>query len=137
MTEAERSAHIEWEPTLVALAIAMVLLWLAGGPFTLHESDSGGGVLPTFALLAPSGELSAFPTEFRWLPVPDAEIYEITVTPMGEKTPLFRQRGSTTILDVDVQPGFDPPAGSYVCEVVALRGGTVLARATRSFHVEP
>jgi hypothetical protein len=137
MTPLDESPRIEWEPTLVALAIAMVLLWLAGGPLTLPESFSGPDPIPAFALLAPSGELPAFPREFRWLPVPGADVYEVTVIPANGGAPLFRQRGPTTIVEVEVEPGLEPPPGSYVWEVVALRSGEEIARGARSFDVAP
>jgi len=139
MDSAEERPRIEWQPSFVAAAIAMLLWWLAQSPFEIPEEPSGGHrvAAPAFALVAPMGELSAFPREFRWLPVPGAEIYEVTVTAHGADSPLFRQRGTTTILAVDVEPGRVPPPGTYVWEVVALRDGVELARSSRTFDVAP
>jgi hypothetical protein len=133
----------EWIPFAVAAVIALIMVWLAGAPLELRPGDLRPGrpgavsAVGTVALLAPAGEVEAFPAIFRWAPVPGAEVYEITVGPAHpDSAPLFRQRGPTNELGVEMGPGSEPPPpGDYLWEVRALAGDRVLGRGIGTFHV--
>jgi hypothetical protein len=117
-----------WTPTLVAAALAAAMVWLAGGPLEPPGTAA--------ALLEPAGRVERFPRRFAWTPVPRAEVYEITVARVGGE-PLFRQRGTGTVLDLEVDPGAEPPPGAYEWEVVAYGRPGEIARARAGFVVVP
>jgi hypothetical protein len=117
-------------PTGLAAVVAALMVWLAGAP--LDELRAGarlGG-----SLLEPVGDVARFPRRFAWTPVDGADIYEITVG-RADGRPLFRQRGTTTELDVSFDAGAAPGPGDYRWEVLALRDGRPLGRAVGSFRV--
>lgn len=116
-----------WGPIVLAAAVAAAMLWLAGAPLE-PEPRSGA------ALLEPAGRLERFPRRFAWAAVPRAEVYEITVTRVGGD-PLFRQRGTETVLDLEIDPQAEPPPGPYEWEVVAYGRPGEIARARAGFLV--
>jgi hypothetical protein len=122
-------------PIVFATGFAALMLWLAGDPFGPRLGDPP--FLTSMTLTEPHGDHDRFPRAFAWAPVTGAQEYEITVTSPAEKRLLFRQRGTTTRLDLQVAAGAEPPPGSYVWEVVALRGGLAIARGEGRFAVSP
>lgn len=116
-----------WSPTIWAAAIAGAMIWLAGAPLSPPPAVQAG-------LLEPSGVVQGFPRRFAWTPVPEASFYEITVTPAGGE-PLFRQRGSGTVLELAIDAGAEPPPGAYTWEVVVYGAGGEMARAQAGFVV--
>jgi len=117
-----------WLPAAFAAVVALILLWLADAPL---ERASGIGQV---RLTEPAARVEAFPRRFAWEPVPGADAYEITVgSPEGR--PLFRQRGTSCVLDLVFEPGAEPAPGDYLWEVRALRRGRVIARGLGSFRV--
>ena len=121
-------ARESWSPTLLAAAVATAMLWLAGAP--LQPPAPAGQA----ALLEPTGRVPGFPRRFAWTAVPRADSYEITVTPArGE--PLFRQRGTGTVLELAIEEDAEPPPGVYEWEVVAYGPSGEVARARAGFVV--
>jgi hypothetical protein len=118
----------------VAALVGAAMLWLAGGPFDGPPPGEGRSV-EALELLAPRGEVAAFPRRFEWRPLPAAALYEITVVNEETGAAIFRQRGPTARLDLDVEPGSEPPPGAYVWEVIAIRDGQPLARGGGRFRV--
>ena len=127
-------------PTVVAGVVAAGMLWLAGEPFTLQEGGLRPIELPVIQLHEPQGEHPAFPVHFEWQPVRGADLYEITVAADGAAEGaevLFRQRGNTTVLELDWDPESEPPPGAYVWEVIATRKGFPVAMGGGRFVVGP
>jgi hypothetical protein len=124
----------EWFPTAAALAIGAAIVWLAGAPFEIRERPPR----PALRLLEPAGELHEFPSRFAWTPVEGAAGYEISLTALApEERLVFRQRGGSSVLDLDFDAGAEPGPGLYRWEVLALRGGSVAARGSAEFRVGP
>ena len=118
-----------WPPILVALALGAGMIWLAGGPLEPALGDAG--------LLNPApGPRAEFPRSFSWTPVPGADRYEIVVAQKSGEV-LFRQVGTSTILDLAFDPRESPPPGPYVWAVTAHRGPDALGTATGEFEVTP
>jgi len=117
-----------WSPILLAAALGAAMIWLAGAPLERRATASEA------ALLEPSGRLERFPRRFAWTAVPRADGYEITVTRVGGEA-LFRQRGTGTVLDLEIEEAQEPPAGAYEWEVVAYGRPGVVARARGDFFV--
>jgi hypothetical protein len=122
-------------PTIVAGVVAAGMLWLAGEPFTLVEGGARTLELPAIPLQEPRGDLEAFPVRFQWQPVRGADLYEITVAREDAAEMLFRQRGNTTLLELDWDSGDEPPPGDYVWEVIATRKGFPVAAGAGTFSV--
>lgn len=131
------SAHrgrMSWKPSLTAVVIALLMLWLAGGPF---EADpEAAAPAPGLSLVEPLGTFDSFPTRFEWTPEAGVDGYEIFVTPADPgAAPLFRQRGRSTLLELEIEEGKEPAPGAYVWEVLALTRGRAIARAEGHFLV--
>ncbi|HMB71607.1 MAG TPA: hypothetical protein VKU85_20015 [bacterium] len=116
-----------WSPVLTAAALGAAMIWLAGAPLDRRPASEA-------ALLEPTGRLEKFPRRFAWTEVPTADGYEITVTRVGGEA-LFRQRGTGTVLELEIDEEAEPPAGAYEWEVVAYGRPGVVARARGAFSV--
>jgi hypothetical protein len=116
-----------WSPTLLAAVLAAAMVWLAGAPLAPGPETAA-------ALLEPNGRVERFPRRFAWTAVPRAEVYEITVARVGGE-PLFRQRGTGTTLEIEIDPEAEPPPGAYAWEVVAYGRPGEIARARAGFVV--
>lgn len=126
-----------WLPTVIAGLIAVAMLWLASNPFVPTNAVQTVAV-PTLALLAPGASAATFPETFEWAAVSGADAYVISVhalTEAGTQELLFRQRGSTTALELAWDEGGAPPAGRYTWEVLALRLEMPVAVGTGEFVV--
>lgn len=117
-----------WVPLVAAVVIGLLMIWLAGAPLESKPVAVGG------ALVEPTGDVDSFPGRFLWTPVDGADLYEITVGRVGGEA-LFRQRGTTTVLDLEFDEGAAPPPGRYVWEVRAFRLGKLLGAAQATFEV--
>jgi len=124
-------------PTIVAGVVAAGMLWLAGEPFTLVEGGPQAVELPAIPLHEPRGELPSFPVRFEWREVRGADLYEITVARPEAEEVLFRQRGNTTLLELEWDAASEPPPGEYVWEVIATRKGFPVALGAGEFRVRP
>lgn len=122
-------------PTVVAGVVAAGLLWLAGEPFPVVEGGLQPLDLPAIPLEEPRGEYPSFPVRFEWREVRGADLYEITVARPEAEEVLFRQRGNTTLLELDWDAGSEPPPGEYVWEVIATRKGFPVAMGAGTFVV--
>ncbi len=138
----------EWVPAAVAGGIAVLLVWLAGEPLALRPEDVrvGGPIwwgdaaflrVPNVVVREPSGDVPAFPSEFRWAEIERADAYEITVGPdVPGAPPLFRRRGPGAGLSLEISDSARTPSrGDYVLEVRALRGEEILARGVGRVRV--
>ena len=121
-------ARRKWTPSVLAAGIAVGMVWLSGAPFDPPAA------FPTHALVTPLGDTAGFPRHFEWSQVAGAEEYEVSVLTAAEEL-VFRQRGPSTVLDVEIEPGREPPPGDYRWEVRALQGTETLARALGDFRV--
>ena len=127
-------------PTVVAAVVAAGMLWLNGEPFTHVEGGLRPLELPVITLHQPQGEHATFPGRFEWQPVRGADLYEIAVGREGVEGAdgvLFRQRGNTTLLEIDWDPESAPPPGDYAWEVIATRKGFPVATGSGRFVVRP
>lgn len=119
----------DWGPAAFAAGLGALMIWLAGEPL----APPGEARL---VLLAPRGEVPEFPRRFEWTELPGATLYEILVAPEADGAePLFRQRGSSSVLTLEFDEGAEPAPGRYDWEVLALRGERILARASGGFSV--
>jgi hypothetical protein len=126
----------------------LVLIWLAGDPLALRPEDvredgplwwAGDAFLrvPAVRMLEPRGDVSGFPSRFRWKKVPGATLYELALGPdVRGAAPLARTSGASPSVDVVLDPGMPAPRpGDYVWEIRARRGEDYLARGVARFRL--
>jgi len=123
-------------PLIVAAALGAAMVWLARGPFDAPAKTERVAV-PNIVIELPKGVVGSFPRRFSWHPVNGAEYYEITVANESERRTLFRQRGNVAGLDLTIAKEAEPPPGSYLWEVLAVKGGVPVGRGVGRFVVQP
>jgi hypothetical protein len=142
MEHAPVSPNRPWIALAVAVAMSLLMIALASGPFDAAVGNVGEGQVrvevPLIETIAPPESVDAFPDRFEWVPVPGTVYYLVGVAEEndGVMTPLFRQQGSGPVLDVQFEAGRLPPAGSYAWEVYAFGSeGVPIAKGGGRFVV--